>query len=131
MENKLQAFFSYHAAQPWNPGRVDCCLFLASWALWLGRPNPALHLFNTYDNEDGFRAIISNAGGVVPIVERCVSNIGGKRVQQPFCGAVGVIGSLTSMERQFGAIFDGARWNVRFIHSIGPMAAAPLAIWSI
>lgn len=131
MEGKLEAFFRHHEEQAWNPGRVDCCLFLASWAVWLGHPDPAPHLFGTYDSEDGFRAIISAAGGVVPVVERCVSNIGGKRVQQPFCGAVGVIGSSTNIDRQFGAIFDGSRWNVRFIHSIGPMAAAPLAIWSI
>jgi hypothetical protein len=57
--------------------------------------------------------------------------IGGKRLQRPLPGAIGVIGSSLNIDHQFGAIFDGARWNVRFINKIGQMAASPLAIWSI
>lgn len=131
MQEDIRAFFRNHAEQPWRPGQVDCCLFLASWAIWLGHPDPAPHLRDTYDSDEGFRAIICAAGGVVPVVERCVAVIGGKRVQQPVCGSIGVIGSKANIDHQYGAIFDGERWNVRFIHSIGPMTASPLAIWSI
>lgn len=131
MDAKLQAFFRRHAQLPWQPGTVDCCMFLASWAMWLGHPDPASHIRGRYDDEDGFRAVIDQEGGLVAGVGRCVSNIGGKRLQQPVCGAIGVIGSAINPQHQFGAIFDGARWNIRFINSIGPMTAAPLAIWSI
>ncbi|WP_311273544.1 MULTISPECIES: DUF6950 family protein [unclassified Rhizobium] len=131
MQETLREFFRAHGQQPWKPGEVDCCLFLASWALWLGHPDPAPHLRGTYDCDDGFRAIIRAAGGVVPVVERCAGLIRAKRLQQPVCGAIGVIGSQANIDHQYGAIFDGMRWNVRFIHSIGPMTAAPLAIWSI
>lgn len=131
MQETLREYFRDHARQAWRPGEVDCCLFLASWAMWLGHPDPAPHLRGTYNCDDGFRAIIHAAGGVVPVVERCAGLIGGKRIQQPVCGSIGVIGSKANIDHQYGAIFDGTRWNVRFIHSIGPMTASPLAIWSI
>lgn len=104
---------------------------MAAWAVWLGYPDPARDWRGTYDSEDGFRAIIHKAGGVVPLIEACAATIRAKRVQQPSVGDTAVIGSATNIDRQFGAIFDGARWNVRFVNKIGPMAATPLAIWRI
>lgn len=131
MKDALNCFFRHHLEKSWSPGEVDCCLFLADWARWLGHPYPACHLKGTYDSDEGFRSIIHKAGGVVPLVAECVSTVGGKLIQHPVCGSIGVIGSTVNMDHQFGAIFDGARWNVRFIDSIGPLTASPLAIWSI
>ncbi|KSV79010.1 hypothetical protein N182_18635 [Sinorhizobium sp. GL2] len=132
MESALAAFIRAYGEKPWRPGvDVDCCLFLASWALWLGHTDPAAHLRGTYDNDDGFRLIVDHAGGVLPLVADCVGRIDGRRVQDPACGAIGVIGSPNNIHRQFGAIHDGERWLVRFKKSVGPMVAAPLAIWMI
>ncbi len=131
MEASLAAFFAAHDVKRWNPGSVDCCLALASWAIWLGHPDPAEHLRGAYDTEEGFRHIISSAGGVVPVVRRCVERIHGRRINLPQPGAIGVIGSPTVHQRQFGAIFDGSHWRVRFISGFGRMVAAPLAIWEI
>lgn len=131
METALGDFLRVYDAKPWAPGQVDCCLMLASWAIWLGHRDPAEHLRGTYDSDDGFRAIIAAACGVVPVVEACTARIGGRRVQHPSCGDVGVIGSSTNIHRQFGAIFDGERWRVRFIDRVGAMVAKPLAIWRI
>ncbi|XKM40320.1 DUF6950 family protein [Rhizobium ruizarguesonis] len=127
----LAAFFADHNTRHWRPCQVDCCMFLASWAMWLGHSDPASHLRGTYDSDDGFRAIIAGAGGVVPVVERCVASIGGHRADGPQLGVIGVIGSPTNIQRQWGAIFDGERWLVRFHDHVGPMAARPLAIWKI
>lgn len=131
METTLADFIHSYDAKPWAPGRVDCCLMLASWAIWLGHRDPAEHLRGTYDSDEGFRAIIEAADGVVPIVEACTGLISGRRVVQPSCGDIGVVGSSTNIHRQFGAIFDGARWRVRFIGHVGTMVARPLAIWRI
>jgi hypothetical protein len=125
----LAAFVADHNTRPWQPGTVDCCMFLASWALWLGHPDPAAHLRGTYDDDAGFRRI--TADGVVPVVERCIDVIGGRRITSPVVGAVGVIGARTNTNHQFGAVFDGHRWLVRFTNRVGHMAASPLAIWSI
>jgi len=132
MEPTLREFLRAYGEKPWRPGvDVDCCLFLASWALWLGHPDPAPHLRGTYDSDEGFRMIVSQAGGVVPLVSNCAALIGGRRVQRPTCGAIGVIGSPSNIHRQFGAIHNGERWLVRFRNSVGSMVATPLAIWKI
>lgn len=130
-EATLAAFLDAYGRKSWAPGRVDCCLFLAAWAVWLGYPDPAQHLRGTYADEDGFRAHIEAAGNVTALVGACASSIAAKRVQRPSCGDIGVIGSASNIHRQFGAIFDGERWLVRFIHSVGPMTAQPLAIWRL
>lgn len=127
----LAAFVADHDTRSWQPGVVDCCMFLASWAMWLGHPDPAAHLRGTYHDDEGFRRIIVAAGGVVPVVEGCVANIGGRRIAAPVAGAIGVIGARTNTNHQFGAVFDGGRWLVRFTNRVGHMAASPLAIWSI
>lgn len=128
---ELCEFLEPYAVKPWEPGKVDCCLFLAAWAIWLGHRDPAEHLRGTYDSEEGFRRHIEAAGSVIALVGGCVARIKGKPVLRPTCGDIGVIGSATNVHRQFGAIFDGERWIVRFIHSVGPMTARPLAIWRL
>ncbi|EPE98620.1 DUF6950 family protein [Rhizobium grahamii] len=128
---KLAAFLATQSVRPWQPGTVDCCLFLADWAVWIGHRDPAAHLRGMYDSDDGFRAIIAAHQGVVPVVSQCVANINGKRVQRPSCGSVGVIGSPANINRQWGAIFDGERWLIRFRDEVGPIVARPLAIWKI
>lgn len=131
MNNQWASFARAYGEKPWEPGKVDCCLCLAAWAIWLGHPDPAQHLRGTYADEAGFRDIISKAGSVAAVVERCAASINAKRLQRPLCGSIGVIGSATNIHRQYGAIHDGEGWNVRFIHGVHRMIAAPLAIWSI
>lgn len=131
MERTLAEFLAAYREKPWRVGEVDCCLFLAAWAIWLGHRDPAQQLRGAYDSEEGFRAIIERAGSVSALVGSCVAAIGGRRLQRPLCGAIGVIGSAANIHRQFGAIHDGERWNVRFKNGVGFMTAAPLAIWMI
>jgi hypothetical protein len=127
----LAQFLEWHGAKHWQPGTVDCCLCLADWAIARGRPDPAHHLRGCYRDEAGFRSIIAAAGGVVPLVAGCVAIIDGKPLQRPFEGAIGVIGSTTNIERQWGAIFDGQRWLIRSQAGFTPLTAPTLAIWSI
>jgi len=131
METTLADFFRAYERKPWQPGQVDCCLFVAAWAMWLGHTDPARDWRGSYDSEEAFQSIIRKSGGVVPLFESCAAHIKAKRVQHASAGDVGVIGSPTNIDRQFGAIFDGERWNIRFIHNIGPMTAKPLAIWRL
>lgn len=126
----LRAFLNAYEREPWTPGdKVDCCLALAEWAIWMGRPDPAAAMRGTYQDEQGFRAHVNAAGSLVALVGSCVSSIGARRVDVPICGDIAVIGSSNNIHRQFGAIYDGRQWLVRFIDSIGPMTAKPLAIW--
>lgn len=127
----LTAFIIDDGLKQWRPGHVDCCMFLAAWAMWIGHPDPAQHLRDTYDSEDGFREIIEAAGGVVPVVSVCVARIGGTPVGEPELGSVGVVGSPAKLTKQWGAIFDGRQWLVRTKAGIISLAATPLAIWKI
>jgi hypothetical protein len=131
MVRTLAEFLAAYSEKPWRPGNVDCCLFLAAWAVWLGHSDPAQHLRGSYDTEEGFRAIIEREGSVSALVTSCIAAIGGKKLQRPVCGAVGVIGSAINIHRQFGAIHDGERWQVRYKNGIGPMTARSLVIWSL
>lgn len=128
---QLGAFLQVCAAEPWQPGAVDCCMFLASWAMWLGHSDPASHLRGTYDSEDGFRRIIEETAGVVPLVATCVRAIQGRALSAPAAGVIGVIGSSSNFDRQWGAIFDGRQWLVRTKAGVTAFSAKPLAIWEI
>nr|WP_210271370.1 hypothetical protein [Rhizobium sp. RM] len=131
MDQTLAAFLHSYRDKPWMPGRVDCCMFLASWAIWLGHSDPAEHLRGTYDSDEGFRRHISEAGNVALLVGACAAKINAKTIETPVCGSIGVIGSSRNIDHQFGAIFDGGRWLVRFINGVAPMSAKSLAIWAI
>lgn len=128
---QLKAFFAEYGALPWQPGKVDCLLMLADYAVALGYADPAAHLRGTYDTDEGFEGIIERAGSVTVLVGGCAAQINAKRVQRPLCGAIGVIGSPSNIHRQFGAIHDGEGWNVKFKNGLGRMVAAPLAIWAL
>lgn len=127
----LDAFTADHLRKPWQPGSVDCLLALADWTVACGYPDPVAHLRGAYDSEDGFQAIIAAHGGVVPLVGDCCSRIGLTRADRPAIGSVGVIGSWTDIQRQFGAIFDGKGWRVRFKDAYPRLSARPLQIWKV
>lgn len=127
--DKLGAFLAANGALPWLPGEVDCCMVLASWAIWLGHPDPASHLRGTYDTEDGFRAIIAAHRGVVPLVSSCLPATA--MPTAPHRGCIGVVGSRANIHRQFGAIHDGDGWLVRQRDGFARITARTLAAWKI
>jgi hypothetical protein len=126
---ELNRFIAWHGGLNWKPGSVDCLLTLADWFVFRGFPDPASHLRGTYDDESGFRAIVTGQGGAVATVEPCAASIGLRRIETPHTGSIGIIGSNSNLNRQFGAIHDGARWLTRADKGFLPLIAKPLAIW--
>lgn len=124
----LEAFIAHHGRLDQVWGQVDCCLVMADWAIWLGQADPAADLRGSYMTEDGCREVVRRAGGLVPLIQVCADRSGWKRIDRPFIGAVGVIGSRKVVNRQFGAIFNG-RWMVRLEQGFVPFMAQPIAIW--
>ncbi|MBD9372118.1 hypothetical protein IB238_05670 [Rhizobium sp. ARZ01] len=131
METTLADFFRAYGDKSWAAATVNCLMFPAAWGIWLGHRDPIEKWRGVVRDEEHMRAIVTETGGCVPLVGEAAALIGGRRVSHPACGDVGVIGSATRIDRQFGAIFDGRRWQVRFIDRISPMMAQPLAIWRI
>lgn len=131
MEPTLAEFIAANERKAWRPGSVDCCMVLASWAMWLGHTDPAEHLRGTYTDDAGFGEIIASAGGAIPVVQKCILKIGGRSIATPRCGSVGVIGSRSNHTRQWGAIYDGDRWLVRGKDRFMKFSAPILAAWEI
>jgi len=127
----LNSFLYANGRKAWEPGRVDCCMVLADWAVWLGWSDPAESLRGTYDDEDGFRRIVELAGGVLGVVSPLVVRIQGRLVDTPEVGSIGVIGSRTNVHRQYGAIHTGSSWMMRSKSGWVSMAARPIAVWVI
>lgn len=126
----LADFRAHHAALPQIWGKVDCCLVLADWAVWLGHDDPAAELRDSYDSEEGCRTIVAAAGGLLPLVARCAARIGWPEADQQVAGSIGVIGSPAIMNRQWGAIWDGRHWLVRMAEGFVPFTAKPFVVWS-
>lgn len=131
LDSALLSFLAAQERKNWDPATLNCMLFPAAWAIWLGHRDPVENWRGAFASEAEYLAIVRAAGGCVPLMEAAAARINARALAVPVCGAVGVIGSPNNPERQFGAIFDGSRWLVRFTNRIGSMAARPLAIWSI
>lgn len=132
MEERLSAFLAANAREPWTPGgRVDCCLTLAEWAMWLGYPDPAAQLRGTYLPGQGQTDILAMSGGAVELVALCAGRLGLSRTDAPQAGDIGVVGSAHNITRQFGVIRDGAGWLTRTPHGFARIAAKTLAAWRL
>jgi hypothetical protein len=126
---RLAEFVSHHEPLDQEWGKVDCCLALADWGMWLGEEDTATDLRGTYSTEEGCKSVVMLAGGLVPLVQRCADRAGWVRIERPVTGAIGVIGATQRVGRQFGAIFDGTRWLVRMEKGFVAFNAKPIAIW--
>lgn len=131
MSDLLDGFLTDHAARPWAWGSVDCCLSLADWAVANGHVDPAATWRGTYSDEIGCRQIVIARGGLVPLVSDVCARAGLQAASAPARGDVGVIGTLLNVNNQFGAIFDGERWQVRSPQGFGPVIAKPLGMWRV
>lgn len=124
----LWEFFQSASVRPWQPGTVDCCIFLADWAVWRGLPDPAADLRGTYHDEAGFDRIIATAGGLVALVGARAALSGARALEAPRLGCIGVIGSRTAPGRQFGAIWAGG-WHIRTREGVVPLTAPAVSMW--
>lgn len=127
----LPAFIADYGARPHEWSVVDCSIVLADWGLANGYPDVAAHLRGTYATAEGCRAVIEAAGGVLALVTGCAATAGLDAIARPEPGAVGVIGAAGNIYRQWGAIFDGAGWQVRLGSGFVAVKAAPIGVWRI
>ncbi len=120
-----------YEASPGVYGVSDCCLALADWAVANGYEDGAEDLRGAYQTEAQMYAIIAAYGDVVDIVGRCASIAGCKQIQRQTLGSIAVIGNPQNVYRQWGAIWDGARWQVRLKDGFVAISARPLKIWAV
>ena len=123
----LWEFFQSAAVCPWQPGVMDCCLFLADWAVWRGLPDPAADLRGAYHDEAEFDRIIATAGSLVSLVGARAVLSGARALEAPRIGCIGVIGRRAA-GRQFGGIWAGG-WHIRTRDGVVPLTAPVLGMW--
>jgi hypothetical protein len=126
----LQQFLDEYARREWDWATTNCCLAAADWIVANGRSDPASELRGSFATEADCRALIVGAGGVVHLFGDAVEAIG-LTTGAPVAGSVGVIGSANNVHRQWAAIYDGQRWQVRLQSGFVPFVARPLRVWSV
>lgn len=116
-------------------GASDCTLMVADWCLFNGYDDPAAAWRRTYDDEASCRALIAQRGDLVDVLDACALSVGMKRITEPEFGCVAVVGSKSVPERQWGAIWNGARWAVWLGDAVGvqwqPLMAKALTMWRV
>lgn len=136
---RLEDFCDRTNGLPHVWGQSDCSLLIADWAIENGYPDSAAPLRGAYDSEETCRALLAAEGGLVAVVGDCADRIGLTPLHEPEFGSVAVIGSATNPDRQWSAIWNGARWLVRWVslrngHEVpswSPFVAKPLGIWRV
>lgn len=116
-------------------GLSDCSLLIADWALENGHDDAAAELRGAYDTEPGCRALLAARGGLLAVVGGCAAGLALTPLHEPEFGAIAVIGSLANPDRQWSAIWNGARWLVKWGNETAapwtPFAAKSLRIWRV
>ncbi len=131
MAADLDAFFAENGALPWSWGWANCCTPLADWAVANGHEDPAADWRGLHDSAIAWRNVIVQHGGMLPFLSDVFARAGLPQTDLAVRGVIGVIGSRYNVDRQWGAIHDGARWQVRTVEGYAPMIARTLGMWSV
>jgi hypothetical protein len=116
-------------------GESDCTLRVADWVAENGYPDPAAVWRGTYETEAECRALLVARGGLIGHVQACASDIGLKPIYEPEFGCIAVVGAGCNSDRQWSAIWNGARWLVLWGNEQAahwtPFVAKPLGLWRV
>ena len=86
----------------WQPGALDCAVFMADWALLSGLSDPIADVRGTYDSETGFLRILRREGGFTASCGRRLAAIGLAETGSPDAGDFAVV--LAPYARRRGQI---------------------------
>ena len=133
---RFERFMAEAGRERFAWGVSDCSLVLADWAIANGYPDGAAALRGVYSTDAECRALVEGSGGLAVVVGTCAANIGLTPIHEPEFGAVAVIGPPHRPERQWGAIWNGQRWMVRWLSLDGrptwaAMQAPSISIWRV
>lgn len=143
---RLPAFLQAAAGEPFVYGRSDCSMVLANWVLEITGRDPAAELRGAYGDDEGWRALVQEAGGLIVLVRR-LALLAGLHPIEPAAAAIGDIAvvEIASLAREgvpfhAGAICSGhnppgpvdagkPKWVTKLSRGISRLQATPLAAW--
>lgn len=133
---RFERFMAEAGREPHVWGVSDCSLVLADWAMANDHADSAGNLRGEYATETECRALLAARGGLPAVVGDCAAKIGLAPLQEPAFGAIAVVGSASRPDRQWGAIWNGHRWMVRWVSLDGQptwaaFQAPAIAMWRV
>lgn len=126
----LAAFLCQAAAAPHQWGEWDCAMTVANWARVLTGTDPAPHLRGTYHGIIGWRHIVEEAGGLVPLFDGIATGIGAVRIETPRPGDFGIV-RIEGLDDGTGAICTGMGWAMKLNRGLTIGPARHVAAWAI
>jgi len=75
----------------WQPGVLDCGVFMADWAVVCGRPDPIADVRGSYSSERAFLRILRREGGFQASCAARLARIGAVAAISPSAGDFAVV----------------------------------------
>lgn len=91
IDNTLSKYLSHAMVKKWRWGEFDCMLWVADWVKFCTGQEIAAEYRNNYTTEREARNRIKEAGGIIELMELCVSRAGAKRTTDPQPGDFGLV----------------------------------------
>ena len=114
----------------WEPGKHDCCVWPAGWALTWGRGDPMARWRGRYRSDAGAVRLVRQEGGMLALWRQGLADIGIPEVGELEPGDVGVVDALTEYGLQHvGAIWTGSKWAFAARDGLMFARADCLAAW--
>ena len=117
--------------KPYALSITDCTMTLADWAVFNGYADPVADYRGAYHVDTDMYGHIERFGDLVGLVSHFCELAGLEEINRPETGAIAVIGAPRNVYRQWGAIWDGARWQVRLETGFTSLSARALKIWRV
>lgn len=125
----VREFIAGYIDRPFSWGSDDCSLFVADWWLANHGADPAIDIRGTYASEEDKTALVTRAGGLLALVNRCAVSVRAIRTKSPIDGDFGVISTGGDM---FAAICVGDMWAIRSETGIAFTSAVKVVrAWSV
>ena len=127
----FQTWKTSYEATPGVLGVSDCCLAVADWAIANGYQDGAADLRGQYATEEEMYATIAEHGDITATVAHCARIAGITETTDRGLGTIAVVGKPEDMYRQWAAIWDGVRWQVRLKDGFRSLDAYCIRMWKV
>ncbi|HYD66163.1 DUF6950 family protein [Azospirillum sp.] len=88
---RLKNYLSSLAGRRWQPGALDCGVFMADWVMAVRGVDPIADVRGTYSSEREFRRILRREGGFARSCARRLAAVGYAPTPAPAGGDIAVV----------------------------------------
>lgn len=115
----------------WEPGRHDCCTWVAAWIVANGHADPMGFIRGTYSGERGMARAVRRGGGLVALWARGAADAALTLACEPVAGDIAVLSLATADgSNEVCGIWTGERWAVACRQGLVFGFGEPMRVWS-